>query len=160
MRGQKGGMSLVATYHETIEHILAYSGASDKTVHVHVGLALYLLGQLVLRTRRGSVDALLFVLVVESANEMMDRLYFGDWRWADTSTDVIATLFWPTLLLLASRYRRARWRRANRPISAAELLRRATATHPGLRPAERGPTASVGRVRRSGKSLRPTTTTI
>lgn len=98
-------------YHDATDAALSLAGLSDKMLHVHVGLAIYMLAQLVLRTRRGSIDALLAVVIAEAANEAMDRLFFGSWRWSDTLGDAGATLFWPAMLTLMSRYRRRRWER-------------------------------------------------
>jgi hypothetical protein len=106
-------MDLVANYHDATARIVMASGMSDKMVHMHAGMAIYLIAQLVLRTRRGSMDALSAVFVMEIANEIMDRLFFGNWRWADTAGDFLATVFWPTMVFAASRYRRARWSRVH-----------------------------------------------
>lgn len=103
---------MFAAYHSLIETIIAASGMSDKLLHVHFGLGIYVLTQLFLRTRRASALALGVLLVAELFNEMMDRLYSGSWNWSDTSTDFIATMFWPAILVLVGRYRRNRWNRA------------------------------------------------
>jgi hypothetical protein len=107
-------MSPVGSYHQVIDGIIAASGMSDKMLHMHVGMALYLGAQVAFRTRRGSIDALLVVVIAEVANEIMDRLFFGSWRWSDTLGDIGATLFWPAACVAVSRYRRRRWARAER----------------------------------------------
>jgi hypothetical protein len=103
-------MDPVALYHQMTGAIVVMMGGSDKFAHMNAGMAAYLIGQAALRTRRGSLDAFLAVLLLEAANEAMDRLYAGSWRWSDTLGDIAATLFWPAALLLTARYRRRRWR--------------------------------------------------
>lgn len=107
-------MDLVAQYHAIIEQILASTHMSDKLIHVHVGMAIYMLAQIVFRTRRGSLDALTVVFALEALNETMDRLYSGSWHWADTAGDFASTMFWPVVLVLHSQYRRRRWARMER----------------------------------------------
>jgi hypothetical protein len=102
-------LEIASDYHDLTARLLGWSGMSDRAMHVHVGLGLYVAAQLVLRPRRGSFDALLPVIVAELANEVMDRLYFGGWRWDDTLGDIGATLAWPITLMLVGRVRRWRW---------------------------------------------------
>jgi hypothetical protein len=94
-----------------IESILTTTGMTDTMVHVHVGMAIYLLSQLALRTRRASLNALTVVFALEAANETMDRLYSGSWNWPDTLSDFAATMFWPLMIVIIGRYRRQRWAR-------------------------------------------------
>ena len=102
-------MDLAATYHGLTDAIVAFAGGSDKLVHVHAGMAIYLGAQFLLRTRRASVRALQVLFVAEIANEVMDRLFFGDWRWGDTFADMAATMLWPTASVLVGLYRRRQW---------------------------------------------------
>jgi hypothetical protein len=104
-------VDISATYHSMIEWILTTTGMSDTMVHVHVGMAIYLLSQLVLRTRRASLTALTVVFALEAANETMDRLYLGSWNWPDTLSDFAATMFWPLMIVIIGRFRRQRWAR-------------------------------------------------
>lgn len=115
-------LEVATTYHDLATKLLASSGMSDRAMHVHVGLTLYVAAQLVLRPRRGSFDALLPVVAAELANEVMDRLYFGAWRWDDTLGDIAATLAWPIVLMLVGRVRRWRWA-ARRHEKGERLLR-------------------------------------
>ena len=39
-------------------------------------------------------------MAAEAGNEIMDRIYFGSWRWSDTLGDVANTLFWPAFICL------------------------------------------------------------
>ncbi|MFZ2994706.1 MAG: hypothetical protein WA070_00705 [Sphingobium sp.] len=105
-----------------IEEVLAVSGMPDKLVHVHVGLAIYVIAQLILPTRRASFQALGVLLAAELFNEVMDRLYSGSWNWPDTWTDFIATMFWPVVLVLVGRHRRKRWNRVMQDRAGIESL--------------------------------------
>lgn len=133
-------MGLVTDYHHTIEAILAFTGFTDKAAHLNVGLALYVGAQFVLRTRRASLQALAFVAGCELCNETLDLLFFGDPRWADTLSDILATLAWPTTLFLLSRYRRERWARLAsraRPKGAEALPAVTASPAPPLAPLRR-----------------------
>lgn len=106
-------MNLVDAYKSLVDAIVSWTGFSHEILHVHCGLIIYVLVQILLGTRRGSMPALQIVVVVEIGNEVMNRLYYGEWRWADTLNDLALTIFWPCILVIASKYRRARWRRKN-----------------------------------------------
>jgi hypothetical protein len=105
-------MEPVSAYHALAEQIVALAGGSDKMVHVHVGLAIYYSTQLLFRRRRASWASLQVVLALEIANEVMDRLFWGSWRWSDTLGDFAYTLFWPTIIFVVGKYRRRRWQAA------------------------------------------------
>jgi hypothetical protein len=102
-------MEIVDAYHWFADQLVTIAGGSDKMVHVHAGLALYYAMQILFRRRRASWASLQAVVAFEVANEVMDRLFWGDWRWADTSMDVAATMFWPTIIFSVGTYRRRRW---------------------------------------------------
>lgn len=102
-------MDLVSDYIALTGGIVRMAG-SDKLVHTYAGLGIYVLVQLALRTRRASPIAFQIVVAAQLANEVMDRVYWGSWRWPDTIGDTFATLFWPGMLCLLATYRRARWR--------------------------------------------------
>ena len=73
-------------------------------LHIHAGLALYVLATMLLRRSSGSVLPLLTVAAVEVANEGLDfaRYQVSGWPWTPWGTvrDVFDTLFWPTILTL------------------------------------------------------------
>lgn len=124
------GMDVVVAYHRLIEQLCANFGIGDQMLHVHVGLGLYLGAQLVLRNRRASFDALLLVVCAELTNELLDRLFLGHWDWPDTISDVVATLFWPTLVYAIGRYRRQRWQRREAYLRQGAALLTAIARRP------------------------------
>jgi hypothetical protein len=111
-------MDIAASYHAATEAIVAMAGGSDKLVHLNAGMAIYLGAQFLLRTRRASLRALQILFALEIANEVMDRFYYGEWRWADTVGDIVMTMLWPTVSVIVSLHRRRQW-------AAQEMLRRA-----------------------------------
>lgn len=124
-------MSFVIAYHQLIEQILAWSGQSDKFVHMQAGLILWLGAAILFRRRLCDGRPLIVLVVLEVANEIVDRLYLGFWNWPDAIGDAAATWTWPTILvaaLLADR-------RLRTPIEIPTLqdrLRQMAAITPGL----------------------------
>jgi len=95
-------------YERVIVWIGDGTGASDTLLHVHAGLAILFLARIVTRRSLATPVPFLIVCAAELANELMDYLSYGDWRWHDTSFDVVNTLFWPLMLMIGLRLRRAR----------------------------------------------------
>jgi hypothetical protein len=120
-------MDLVSDYIALTGRIVGLAG-SDKLVHTWAGMAIYVLAQVLLRTRRASPIAFQAVVALQLANEVMDRIYWGSWRWPDTIGDTIATLFWPGALCLLGYYRRSRWRIEEAAAKAARDQSRALAS--------------------------------
>ena len=104
-------MDLISSYREWTEAIKAMTGFSPQMLHVHAGMAIYLMGQLLLGSRRASWVAFSVVLEIELMNEVMNYLYYGSWRWHDTLSDIVLTLFWPATSVVVGKYRRWRWAR-------------------------------------------------
>ena len=100
-------MNITGLYHDIITSIGDGTGASDSLLHVHAGLAVLFLARLV--TRRSLATPIPFLIVVAAAigNEIMDRLSYGSWRGQDTLFDIANTLFWPFVLMVGLRWRRA-----------------------------------------------------
>lgn len=90
------------TYHQLLEASVKALGISSDAVHVHIGIALWLASALVLRRSLRSPLPLLVVLAAELANEVLDRLFWGQWQ-DDTLADVAHTSGWPLVLCLALR---------------------------------------------------------
>lgn len=101
-------MDLPNLYHDLIVWIGDGTGASDSLLHVHAGLAVLFLARIVTRRSLATPVPFLVVCAAELANEVLDRLAFGAWRWEDTIPDVVNTLFWPFVLMVGLRWRRAR----------------------------------------------------
>jgi hypothetical protein len=81
------------------------TGLSDTVLHIHAGMAVLMLARIVTRRSLGSLVPLSVVVVAELFNEVMDRLYYGSWRWPDTLGDIANTLFWPLVICLGIRLR-------------------------------------------------------
>ena len=92
-------------YHTFIDWIGDGTGLPDTILHIHAGMAVLMVARIVTRRSLGSFVPWSFVAAAEAFNEIMDRLNFGSWRWADTTTDIVNTLFWPTVICLGIRLR-------------------------------------------------------
>jgi hypothetical protein len=90
--------------------ILSATGLSRDALHIHLGLAAMLLAALVFRrTLRSPLPwcaALAACLLVEAADLRDDIAWYGYLRWGASAHDVVNTMVWPTLLLLAARFSR------------------------------------------------------
>jgi len=108
-------MHFATLYQDMIAAIGDGTGASDSLLHVHAGLAILFLARMITRRSLATPIPFLVVVVAEAANEIMDRLTYGSWRVADTSLDIVNTLFWPLVLLVGLRWRRAHDLTPSRP---------------------------------------------
>ncbi|MEW9855085.1 hypothetical protein [Novosphingobium sp. M1R2S20] len=111
-------MDPITSYRDLTEGIKALSGMSPQMLHLHAGMAIYIISQFLLGSRRASWVALLIVLEIELFNETMNYLFYGSWRWADTLSDIATTLFWPTMCVVVGKYRRWRWARQHALLKA------------------------------------------
>lgn len=129
-------MNFVTAFHIAKDSIAQNFGVSHQVLHIHAGLAIYLATQLVLGTRRASLAALGVVFCAELANELVDFSFHGQLIIADTIEDIIATLFWPSLLYVVGTVRRKQWRKevARRRHFSAMLDRLAGDSERILRP--------------------------
>jgi len=98
-------MDIPARYYDIIRSIGDGTGASDSLLHVHAGLVVLFLARVVTRRSLATPIPFLVVCVAALANEVMDRLVFGSWRWDDTLLDMVNTLFWPLVLMIGLRLR-------------------------------------------------------
>ena len=108
-------MDLARSYVDLTNVILDMTGLTHPMAHLHGGLAIYVLMQFALRTRRASAIALQAVFGAEIINEIVQRGYYGSWRWEDSIADVLITVTWPTILYGLGKFRRTRWTAANSP---------------------------------------------
>lgn len=104
---QARAMNIPALYHDVIIWIGDGTGASDSLLHVHAGLTILFLARIITRRSLATPVPFLIVCLAELLNEIMDRLTFGSWRFPDTLFDVVNTLFWPFMLMVGLRLRRA-----------------------------------------------------
>lgn len=81
------------------------TGLPDAILHIHAGMAVLIASRLLTGRGLGTFIPLWFVVAAEAANEVLDRLHYGSWRWWDTGPDIANTLFWPLVLSLGVRLR-------------------------------------------------------
>ncbi len=96
---------LSAQYHALIDWIGDGTGLPDTILHIHAGMAVLLIARVATGRSLGTLVPLSIVALAEALNEIMDRIHFGSWRWPDTTSDIVNTLFWPTVICLAVRLR-------------------------------------------------------
>jgi len=95
------------------EPIVNFFGMSRDALHVHAGLALFLLAPIMFRkSPRRFLYAWLVVLAAQLVNELLDfhdwYRWTQSWNWHKSITDFIHTMLWPSVLLALSS-RRLRW---------------------------------------------------
>lgn len=122
-----GSVELVTTYNHAADAIVSYTRMPRALLHVHFGLLIYCVSQLLLGTRRGSLVAVFVTIMLAVFHELMNRFFHGSWRVADTSKDLVLTLFWPTLHYAVSSYRRWIWARQEQLGAIRRPLRRVKA---------------------------------
>jgi len=108
-------MDLIAAYNEAANALVAVTGSSRSVLHLHGGMLIYLACQVLMGTRRGSLAAIMITVVLVLGHEALNRLHHGSWRWADTSQDLVLSLFWPTMCYAVSSFGRWRWSRNFQP---------------------------------------------
>ncbi|MFZ5965222.1 hypothetical protein ACOXXX_19940 [Thalassococcus sp. BH17M4-6] len=80
-------------------------GVVRDQLHVHFGLFVFLFIAMLLRNRRyGALMAWIVVASLQAINEALDARDWMNWtgsvNWGEIASDTIATLFWPTVLLV------------------------------------------------------------
>ena len=78
-------------------------GMTDDLLHVHVGLALFVLAALVTRRRMRSRWPIAIVAVFAVANEVIDYFASGTWSPWLPAVDILNTMLWPIVLFLLAR---------------------------------------------------------
>lgn len=95
-------MGFVANF-EALKNLVAPSGELGRTLlHIHAGMAIYLLLRLLSRGRLGPLWALGGLALLEAFNEVMDLTatwpVLQRWQIRDTEQDVFNTMLWPCVL--------------------------------------------------------------
>ena len=95
-------MSVVLDF-EALKNLLAPRGELGRSIlHIHLGIAIYLVLRLATRRRLGAIWALAGVALLETLNETMDLAatwpVLQTWQIRDTQQDVFNTMLWPCLL--------------------------------------------------------------
>jgi hypothetical protein len=106
-----GWFDLVLDWEATKNWLSGELHLSHAVLHIHLGLAIFLLSGWLLRKPFGSLTPWAIVAALELANEASDftRYHVSGWPWTATNTieDIVNTLFWPTVLVLLFRRRKA-----------------------------------------------------
>lgn len=100
-------MNPAKLYTDFIQWIGDGTGAPDTILHIHAGMAILLLARVVTGRSLATPLPLACVYLAEAANEVLDRFGHGAWM-PDTLSDIVNTVFWPTVLFVGLRLRRAR----------------------------------------------------
>ena len=95
-------MLFYATFKEAIAND---TGLANTILHIHAGMLILMGARIVTRRSLGTFIPFAAVLALELANEIIDWVNHGSWRWEDTASDIVNTLFWPFLLSLAIQLR-------------------------------------------------------
>lgn len=80
-----------------------WANMSEDLIHVHAGLAIFVVTALLLRRRMRSVVPLTVVAVLALANEVVDYQVGTGWESASSALDFVNSLFWPLILFLLAR---------------------------------------------------------
>ncbi|MBC9033023.1 hypothetical protein IAG41_11515 [Sphingomonas sp. JC676] len=100
-------MNPIELYGRLIHWVGDGTGAPDTVLHIHAGMAVLFVARVVSRRSLATPIPLGCVYLAELANEILDRVNHGQWM-PDTFSDVVNTVFWPTVLFIGLRIRRAR----------------------------------------------------
>lgn len=100
-------MTPASLYSNFVTWIGDGTGAPDTVLHIHAGMAVLLVARVITGRSLATPWPLLAVYVAELANEVMDYFIHGRVM-PDTLSDVLNTVFWPTVLFMGLRTRRAR----------------------------------------------------
>jgi len=83
------------------------TGLSRDSLHLHIGLLVWLLTMLLGRRSPRSLLPLAMAALAATAGELLDRhnalSLLGHWHWQASLHDWVNTLLWPTLLCLLAR---------------------------------------------------------
>jgi hypothetical protein len=88
--------------------ILDVLSLSKDAIHIHIGLLVFFLAVVLWRRGRFDVLAVLPVLLVAGAMEVLDLRddlgSLGYMRWSASLHDLINTVFWPTLTVISRKW--------------------------------------------------------
>lgn len=100
--------SLLNFYRSISPALGTSTGASDSLLHVHGGMIILLFARIATRRSLATWTPFLCVLAAAIAKEVADRFAHGIWRPSDSGLDILNTIFWPLVLMVGLRWRRAR----------------------------------------------------
>ncbi|MFT3967848.1 MAG: hypothetical protein QM690_18410 [Sphingobium sp.] len=98
-------MTFARKYADFTNLLVKLADGQDKLVHMSAGLLIWLAVALLFRLPLRSIWPVVAVILLEGVNEVLDRLAYNSWRFHDTIRDVIATIFWPCVIMIALKLR-------------------------------------------------------
>jgi hypothetical protein len=91
--------------------IVDMTGLSKDALHVHVGLAVFVILCLLWRKPPHALAPVLVTVLVACLGEAVDRrddiVSMGYWLWGESLKDAINTVLWPCVLFALARWGRA-----------------------------------------------------
>lgn len=91
---------LIESYSATKRALGESVGMGDDLLHVHIGLAVFVLTALMMRRRTRSWWPIGIVTAFAMLNEVIDYLGMGPWSAQMSAMDVVNTVVWPLILFL------------------------------------------------------------
>lgn len=79
------------------------TGAPESLLHVHAGLAIFVLAALLLRKRMRSPLPFALVILFALANEVVDGLQHRSSTGLEPLVDIVNTIWWPAVLFVLAR---------------------------------------------------------
>lgn len=76
---------------------------SESLLHLHAGLAIFVVTALLLRQRMRSWIPLAVVVALAVLNELIDYSYSPRWDLQSSGKDLLNTILWPFILFLLAR---------------------------------------------------------
>jgi hypothetical protein len=98
-------MQIAKAYEGLTDWVVVATGQSETVLHIHAGMAVFVLARLTTGRSFGTFIPFCFVLAAELGNELLDFLLLGRWQQAETTIDLTNTLFWPLAISLGVRVR-------------------------------------------------------
>lgn len=103
---------MIEAWSEAKSALTAASGMTENLLHVHIGLAIFVVAALLLRRRMRSPVPLAIVVALAFLNEVADFAEAGPWDPLESGLDFANSVVWPAILFLLAR--RAGGRGGNR----------------------------------------------
>ena len=94
---------MIQDYSEMKNALGEITGMSEDLIHVHVGLAIFVLTALLLHRRMRSPVPLATVALLALANELVDFGAGAGWELGSSLLDFLNSLLWPLVLFLLAR---------------------------------------------------------
>ena len=97
-------------WYQIKEPVVQFLGLSRDALHVHLGLAIFVILALLLRRVPNSlVYAWVALFALQTANELLDLYDWYIWtqslNWRKSAGDYLHTMFWPTILLAIGKWK-------------------------------------------------------